>query len=93
MKVYSFWHANFKKGWKGVNLRIWKRAGGYLGLDKNDLRVKSDELSDICIKNCDLLGGTSNGVVEKKSNWCPDGCKKIVGSKNGEYSEKGDWEL
>ena len=46
MKVYSFWHANFKKGWKGVNLRIWKRAGGYLGLDKNDLRVKSDELSE-----------------------------------------------
>ena len=35
----SFWHANFKKGWKGVNLRIWKRAGGYLGLNKNDLRV------------------------------------------------------
>ena len=44
-------------------------------------------------KNCDLLVGTSNGVVEKKSNWCPDGCKKIVGSKNGEYNEKGDWEL
>ena len=30
----QFWHANFKKGWNGVNLRIWKRAGGYLGLDK-----------------------------------------------------------
>ena len=85
MKVYSFWHANFKKGWKGVNLGIWKKSGGYLGLIKNDLRVKCEALSEIWVKihvYCDSLGRTSNGVV-KISNWCRDGWKKLWVAKLG----------
>ena len=39
-------------------------------------------------KNCDLLGGTSNGVVEKKSNWCPDGWKKMWVAKMGNTMKK-----
>ena len=65
MKVYSFWHANFKKGWKGVNLGIWKRAGGLWDCMKMiwEFRVKNWVRYES--KSCDLLGGTSNGVVEK----------------------------
>ena len=51
---------------------------------KNWLRYES--------KNCDLLGGTSNGVVEKNQISVAMG-EKIVGSKNEVYNERGDWEL
>ena len=65
MKVCSFWHANFKKGWKGVNLGILKMAGGYLGLNTMiwEFRVKIWVRYES--KCCDLVGGTSNGVVKK----------------------------
>ena len=74
MKVYSFWHANSKKGWKGVNLGILKKAGEYLRLNEIiwDFRVKIWVRYES--KCCDLLDGTSNGVV-KKSNWCRNGWK------------------
>ena len=65
IRVYSFWHANSQKGWKGVNFGILKRAGEYLGLNKMiwEFRVKNWVRYES--KYYDLLGGTSNGVVEK----------------------------
>ena len=54
-----------KKGWKGVNLGILKMAGGYLGLNTMiwEFRVKIWVKYES--KCCDLVGGTSNGVVKK----------------------------
>ena len=91
MKVCSFWHANFKKGWKGVNLGILKMAGGYLGLNTMiwEFRVKIWVRYES--KCCDLVGGTSNGVVKKNQIDVTMG-EKIVGSTNGVYIERGDWE-
>ena len=65
MKVYSFWHANFKKGWKRVNLWILKRAGEYLGLNEMIWKLRVKNWVRYEAKSCDLLGGTINGVVEK----------------------------
>ena len=50
MKEYSFWYANLKKGWKRVNLWIWKTTEGSMGLNKTDLRVKSEKWSELWVK-------------------------------------------
>ena len=65
MKVYSFWHANFKKGWKGVNLWILKRAGEYLGLNKMIWKLRVKDWVRYEAKRLWFASGTSNGVVEK----------------------------
>ena len=91
MKVYNFWHANSKKGWKGVNLGILKRAGEYLRLNEIiwDFRVRIWVRYES--KYCDLLDGTSNGVVKNQIGVAMG--EKIVGSKNRVYIERGHCEL
>ena len=64
MKEYSFWYANLKKGWKRVNLWIWKKTEGSMGLNKKWFESLEWKMEWVMSKiKCDLFGGISDRVV------------------------------
>ena len=69
---------------KRGKFRDFENGRGVFGTQYNDLRVKSEDLSEIRVK---ML--CSNGVVKKNQIDVTMG-EKIVGSTNGVYIERGD---
>ena len=64
MKEYSFWYANLKKGWKRVNLWIWKKDRGVYGIKQKWFESLEWKMEWVMSKiKCDLFGGISDRVV------------------------------